>query len=230
VKIFGPLGDLVGETPAPERIGGVVIGVVTNNQDPDGLGRVKLEFPWLSDAYESNWARVAALMAGNDRGAYFLPEVDDEVLVAFEHGAIERPVVLGALWNGKDKPPADNKDGENNVRLIKSRTGLTVKLDDTKGAEKITISDKAGKNLIELDAAKKTIAITSEKDLVLKAKGKISLESGSDVSIQGTNLVLDGQKSYAIGTGGSGKVEATNGLAVTCNKGVNVNDGALEVK
>ena len=77
------LGDLLGDKAAQGGIGGVVIGVVTNNQDPDELGRVKLRFPWLSEDYESNWARVASLMAGKERGAYFLPDVDDEVLVAF---------------------------------------------------------------------------------------------------------------------------------------------------
>jgi len=224
------LGDLMGDKLAQRRIHGVVVGVVTNNQDPDGLGRVKLSFPWLSDAYESNWARVAAPMAGKERGAYFLPEVDDEVLVAFEHGAVERPFVLGGLWNGQDKPPADNKDGKNNIRLIKSRSGLTVKLDDTDGAAKVTISDKEGKNLIELDAGKSTISITSDKDLILMAKGNISLESsGGDVSIKGKNVALEGQQALAA-KGGTGKLEATNGLSITCAAGVNVNNGALEVK
>jgi uncharacterized protein involved in type VI secretion and phage assembly len=224
------LGDLVSDKRMPKRIHGVVVGVVTNNQDPDGLGRVKLRLPWLSDAYESNWARVATPMAGKERGVYFLPEVEDEVLVAFEHGAIERPFVLGALWNGQDKPPAGNKDGKNNVRLITSRSGLTVKLDDTDGASTVTISDKDGKNLIELDASKSTISITSDKDLILRAKGKISLESGGDVSIKGENLALEGQGTYAIKAGKEGSLDAVKGLAITCTAGVNVNNGALEVK
>src|SRR5664280_3415392 len=109
------------------RITGVVVGVVTNNQDPDGFGRVKVKFPWLSDVDESDWARVAAPMAGNKRGFYFLPEVDDEVLVAFEHGDVRFPYVLGALWNGKDAPPATNGDGKNNVRVIQSRSGHVIK-------------------------------------------------------------------------------------------------------
>ena len=97
---------------ASGRILGVVVAIVTNNQDPDGLGRVRLRFPWLDDGAESFWARVASPMAGNARGLYFLPEVDDEVLVAFQHGRPEAPVVLGGLWNGKDKPPADNADAQ----------------------------------------------------------------------------------------------------------------------
>ena len=87
-----------------DRFFGVVVGVVTNNQDPDGMHRVKVHFPWLSDDVESNWARVAAPMAGGNRGVYFLPEVDDEVLVAFEHGKVDHPYVIGSLWNQQDRP------------------------------------------------------------------------------------------------------------------------------
>ena len=86
---------LLGPADGADRFHGVVVGVVTNNQDPDGMHRVKVRFPWLSGEDESHWARVAAAMAGNDRGAYFLPEVDDEVLVAFEHGDLR--LVLLAL-------------------------------------------------------------------------------------------------------------------------------------
>src|SRR4029079_15765698 len=97
-----------------------------------------------------------------------------------------------------------------------SRSGLTVKLDDTDGAAKVTISDKEGKNLIELDAGKSTISITSGKDLILTAKGNISLESsGGDVSIKGKNVTLEGQQALAA-KGGSGKPEATNRLDITC--------------
>ena len=137
------------ESISPDRIFGVVVGIVTNNNDPEGIGRVKVRFPWLSgtdeSADESAWARIAASMAGKGRGAYFLPEVDDEVLVAFDHGDIRFPYVLGALWNGQDQPPAANNDGKNNLRLIQSRSGHIIRLDDTSGAEKIEILDKSGK-------------------------------------------------------------------------------------
>jgi uncharacterized protein involved in type VI secretion and phage assembly len=162
----------------PGRITGVVIAVVTNNQDPDGLGRVKVRFPWLSDADESAWARVATLMAGNQRGTYFLPEVEDEVLVAFEQGDLRFPYVIGALWNGKDAPPAKNKDGKNNVRLIKSRSGHMIRLNDEAGKETIEIVDKTGKNSLMFDAASNTLTIATEKDIVLSAtKGTIRLEA-----------------------------------------------------
>lgn len=159
------------------RFTGVVVGIVTNNQDPDGMGRVKIKFPWLSDDDESQWARIAAPMAGADRGVYFLPEVDDEVLVVFEHGDIGFPYIIGALWNGKDAPPAKNDDGKNNLRLIKSRSGHVIKLNDEDGKETIEIIDKSEKNSIVIDTSKDTITITSEKDISLKAKGMIKLDA-----------------------------------------------------
>jgi uncharacterized protein involved in type VI secretion and phage assembly len=165
---------------AAGRINGVVIGVVTNNQDPDGMGRVKLKFAWLSSDAESNWARIAVLMAGPGRGSYFLPEVDDEVLVAFEHGDANYPYVLGSLWNGKDKPPLKNDDGKNNIRLIQSRSGHIVRLSDEDGKEKIEIIDHTGKNSIVFDSANNTVTISADKDIALVAKnGKITLDASN---------------------------------------------------
>lgn len=166
-----------GRDGAAARVVGVVVGVVTNNQDPDGMGRVKLKFPWLSDEDESNWARVAAPSAGNGRGFYFLPEVEDEVLVAFEQGDVRFPYVVGSLWNGKDKPPTPGDD-KNNFRVIKSRSGHAVRLSDEDGKEMIEIVDGSEKNVIRIDMSKKTITITSDKDIVLSAaRGKITLDA-----------------------------------------------------
>ena len=112
------------------RYYGVVVGIVTNNQDPNNMARVRVKFPWLSDDNESWWARMAVPMAGSGRGSYFLPEVDDEVLVAFEHGDVRSPYIVGGLWNGKDSPPANNSDGKNNIRVI--HKSVTDYLTDTK--------------------------------------------------------------------------------------------------
>jgi uncharacterized protein involved in type VI secretion and phage assembly len=174
-----------------KRISGVVVGVVTNNQDPEGMGRVKVKFPWLSETEESFWARVAAPMAGKERGVYFLPEVGDEVLVAFEHGDARFPYVVGALWNGQDKPP-ENNDGQNDIRAIKSRSGHVIRLVDKDGAEKVEIIDKSGSNSIVFDTAKNTITVTSEQDITLSAsKGtikldaqKIEIKSSADTKIE----------------------------------------------
>jgi uncharacterized protein involved in type VI secretion and phage assembly len=165
------------------KVYGLVTGIVTNNDDPDGLGRVKVKFPWLDDAVESWWARVAAPMAGNERGTYFLPEVDDEVLVGFEHGDVRFPYVVGALWNGNDKPPEQNSDKKNNKRTIKSRSGHIVRLDDTDGSEKIEIVDKSGKQSVVIDTANNAITISADADITItSSSGKLKL-SGSGVEI-----------------------------------------------
>ena len=172
------------------RISGVVVGQVTNTQDPDGLGRVKVRFPWLSNDDESFWARVATPMAGKERGFYFLPDVGDEVLVAFEQGDARFPYVLGGLWNGQDKPPEKNDD-TNSARSIKSRSGHVIRLDDKNGEEKIEIIDKRG-NKIVFDTTKNTITVTSNKDIVLSAASgtikldaqKIEIKSSADTKIE----------------------------------------------
>lgn len=161
-----------------QGIKGVAFAVVTNNQDSEGLGRIKVKYPWRDDQDESYWARVTTFMAGNEMGGYFLPEVNDEVLVAFENGDIDHPVIIGGMWSGKMKPPETNSDGKNNRRLIKSRSGHLVILDDKSGNEKIEIIDKTGKNLITIDTAANKITLTSEKDIEIKApKGKVSIEA-----------------------------------------------------
>ncbi len=172
-----------------ERLFGVAIGIVTNNKDPDGIGRVKVALPWMSEEVESDWARVVAPMAGSGRGVYFLPEVNDEVLVAFEHGNPDMPYVLGGLWNGQDKPPASNSNGENNVRTIKSRSGSEIRLTDTEGDAMIEIIDSSGHNTIVIHTQDNSITITSDGDVTISAdKGKLKL-SAQSVEISATTTV-----------------------------------------
>jgi phage baseplate assembly protein V len=161
---------------------GVAIGIVTNNQDPEGLGRVKVTLPWLADDAETDWARVAVPMAGAGRGFWFLPEVDDEVLVAFEHGNPEVAYVVGALWNGKDEPPVTNSDGRNDVRVIRSRSGHVIRLTDTAGDERIEIVDKSAGNSIVISTKDNQITISSKADVVISAGGKLRL-TGNGVEI-----------------------------------------------
>ena len=141
-------GGLSGRTAG----GGVVVGIVQENQDPDGLGRVRVRLPGVTDQPITHWARVAAPMAGAGRGFYFLPEKEDEVLVAFEHGDPARPYVLGALWSGRHKPPLPNT-GANDVRLIRTRSGHILRFDDKGGAEKIELIDASGNSSLVIDTA-----------------------------------------------------------------------------
>ena len=180
-----------------DRFYGVVVGIVTNNQDPDNMHRIKVHFPWLNQDHESNWARVATPMAGNGRGIYFLPEVDDEVLVAFEHGLIDQPFIIGSLWNGKDQPPESNQNGKNDHRAFKSRSGHIIRFNDQDGQETIEIIDKTGNNKIVIDSSKNTISIEANSDIEIKsATGKltisaigIELKSQADVKIEATSTM-----------------------------------------
>ena len=165
-----------------QRENGIVIGIVTDLNDPDKLGRVRVKFPYLNDQL-SDWARIAQAMAGKGRGAYFVPEPEDEVLVAFECGDPRRPYVVGALWSSADPPPAtDGAAAKNNWRFIQSRSGHIFKFDDTEGAEKIEIVDKDGTQKIIIDTANKKIEIHCGGDISIKTKGKLSMEA-NEISI-----------------------------------------------
>jgi uncharacterized protein involved in type VI secretion and phage assembly len=137
----------------PEGWGGRWYGVapatVIDIADPDGHGRVQVTLPWCPDSggnrYEA-WARVATLFAGKDRGSWFMPEVGDELLVAFEHGDPARPYVLGGLWNGSDTPP-ESANARNDRKMIRSRNGVTVTLDDSNGREKLILETPGGQKV-----------------------------------------------------------------------------------
>lgn len=162
----------------------LVVGIVTNLNDPDGLARVKVKFPSISDSLESGWARLVNPMAGFE----FVPEVNDEVLVAFENADINKPYILGVLWNGKDKPPETSNsiiasNGKVQKCLIHSRSGHRITIDDSDGKEKISIVDKTGNNSIDIDSGGRQIAIKTEGDIQMEAKGKITLK-GTDISLE----------------------------------------------
>ncbi|MDZ8105296.1 MAG: phage baseplate assembly protein V [Nostoc sp. DedQUE12a] len=226
----GEILNLIAQSEGSDRFYGVTIGIVTSNEDKEGLGRVKVKFPQISDKDESYWARVLTPMAGKERGIYFLPEPLDEVLVAFDQGDINFPYILGSLWNGEDKPPAKNEDGKNNKRLIKSRSGHQIILDDTQDAEKIIIRDSTGKNEIAIDSKNNAMTLKVEKDLTIEAKGKISLKtSGGDLEIECQNFKIQAEQNCEIKAKANCNLEATAGIGIKCLAGVKINDGALEV-
>jgi uncharacterized protein involved in type VI secretion and phage assembly len=189
------------------RFNGVVSAMVTNFADPENLGRIKVKYPWLLDKdsqpIESDWVRVAAPAAGKNRGFYYIPEVDDEVLIAFEHGDPNRPYMIGSLWNKKDPPPKPSNqvnDGSKiTERIIKSRSGHVIVLNDTSGQEQILIRDKSEKNEIVIDTKTNSISITAQQDINIdaggniniKAKGMVNIESTMDTKIKaGTNYSM----------------------------------------
>jgi phage protein D/phage baseplate assembly protein gpV len=188
------LGILAPEhRPPPTRA--LVIGIVTDNQDPDKQGRVKVKYPWLAPDHASDWARVVAPGNGKDRGIEFLPEVNDEVLVGFEQGDVHHPYVLGGLWNGQDAPPGDQgkvvSSGKVQRRVIRSRSGHTVTLDDADGAGGIVVEDRNG-NVIKLDSGGNKLEIKVKGDASLECDGNLTLKAQGHVDIQGMGVKVDG--------------------------------------
>jgi uncharacterized protein involved in type VI secretion and phage assembly len=174
---------------------GLVIGIVTDNQDPEKQGRVKVKYPWLSPDHASDWARVVSVGAGPTRGIQFVPEINDEVLVGFEQDDVLHPYVLGGLWNGVDAPPGDQgkivSGGKVQQRVIQSRTGHTIVLDDADGAGGITVQDRSG-NMIMLDSGSNALKIKIKGDATLECDGNLSLKAQGQVEIKGTGVKIDG--------------------------------------
>lgn len=203
--------DLLQEEDKKEtgNVDGVANATVTNNQDPNKLGRVKVKYPWRENQPESEWVRIVALAAGNDRGTLWLPEVGDEVLVAFEKGDIDHPFVLGGLWNGAIVPPEKNEDGDNNTKLIRTRCGHQVKffdkqgeeqieiktkgghvllMDDKTGSAQIKIEDSTGQNKITIDSTANSLTIESGVSLKIKSQ-TIDIEAGASMNIKASGTI-----------------------------------------
>lgn len=194
-----------------QPIAGVVMAIVTNNDDPDKLGRVKLKFPWLGDGHESDWARLASLGAGKDSGAVFIPEVNDEVLVAFEQGDIRRPYVIGGLWNGVDKPPLGSgllDHGKVKRRGFVSRKGHRAVFFDADGNSGIALLTSDGNVRLSLKES-------AGGEIHLYCQGKIHIQAGQGIKIEAqTQLELSGQAGVKITS--SGPVEVS-GIPIKLN-------------
>jgi hypothetical protein len=214
--------------------GNVVVGIVTNNLDPDGLGRVKVRYPWLSPDHESFWVRLVSPMAGAGRGFQFIPEIDDEVLVAFEHGDIHRPYLLGGLWNGKDKPVEDNQTAVTGQkvqhRIIKTRIGHQLMFDDTDGKGQIKVSTTNG-HILQLDDKEQQIKITTTAGHVVQLDDK-----GSKILVQdktGSNKITIDSNSNAISVEcqGNFSVQAQGNVSVKAQGNVSIEGQAgIDIK
>ena len=170
---------------------GVAVALVTQNKDDDGLCRVKVRYPWHDKPRESYWARLAMPMAGKDRGIVFIPEVGDEVLVAFEREDLRFPYVLGALWNGKDKPPLANDDGKNDKRIIKSRKKHYLLFDD--GAQGVVeLAHEKGRK-VALRRRRDRAARTSKGNQLKidSNSGAMTIEANGQLNIKAATITIE---------------------------------------
>jgi uncharacterized protein involved in type VI secretion and phage assembly len=167
-------------------VGGVVNALVSNIDDPDSLGRIKVTFPWLGDKSETHWARVSAIGAGNERGVLIMPEVGDEVLVAFDHGDPRLPYVIGGLYNGQDKPAVPNAVDNGKVvqRAIVARNGHQLVLDDKDDV--ITIATGDGQHKVVIDQKSKKILVDTAGDVEVKAQQNVTIKAAADMNLEAT--------------------------------------------
>ena len=207
---------------------GVVVGLVTNIQDPDAMHRVRMKFPWLSDDYETWWARMALPAGGDQRGMVWLPKEGDEVLVAFEQGDVRRPYVLGGLYNGTDVVPdiegarPFNGSGEPVTMGFRSREQHSILMSDDDGSRGVSITVGGGVLQIKMDQESKDITITSTGTVHIKATGDINLDSDQSIKISaGANLELKAGaqatlKGPSVKIDGSATVDVDGGM-ITLN-------------
>lgn len=209
------------------KVYGIVIAQVVDNKDLETRGRIKISFPWMKKDAGTAWARLTTIMSGGERGVVFYPEVDDEVLVAFEHGNVNYPYIIGALWNGKDKPPEKNSDGKNNIKMIKTRSGHTIKLDDTDGSEKIEIIDKTEGNKISIDSANNKISIICAGDIELLASdGKIIIDA-TEIEIKSSIKIKT--QDIEIKPSGAAKIEASGQMDMKTSAVMNIKGSTVNI-
>lgn len=213
-----------GTPSASAKMFGVEVAIVTNNKDEKKLGRVKVMFPRLPNTPESDWIRVSVPIAGPDRGFYWIPEVQDEVLVAFERGESSRAYVIGCLWSGKDTPPKEGPNDKNDIRQIKTRSGHKITFDDTKGKEMIIIADKSGKRTITWDVkSKKWQLEASEGDIEIMApNGKVTIDCKEFLVKVKDNAKIDAGKTISVKSGQTSSYEAGPSLNIKASR-VNIN-------
>ena len=187
-----------GEPRGAEGLGGLWYGVapatVVSLDDPHGQGRIQIGLPWSPDPQSDRylaWARLATLFAGNNRGSWFLPDIGDEVLVAFEQGDPRRPYILGGLWNGQDQPPDAGHSQENNKKVIRSRNGVTVTMDDSTGQEKLHLETPGGQKVKLTDGPGEVVIEDSNGNSVTLDPSGVTVTSAALVKIEASLVQVD---------------------------------------
>ena len=177
-----------------KRLYGVYPAIVRSITDPDNQGRVRVSLPWSPDSsgsgYEA-WARLATLMAGSSRGTWFIPDVGDEVLVAFQGGDPRHPIVIGALWNGQDSPPVQmDGAGQNNLKEIVSRNDIRIILDDSQGQETVTIQTPGGQKVVLQDGPGSIELSDSNGNSIKMESAGITLTTPAKLTIQASTMAV----------------------------------------
>ncbi len=256
-KTFNQL--VSGQSTQPGKVYGVVVGIVSNNLDPLGLGRVKVNYPFLQAdmPISSDYIPVATPMAGPSMGLMIIPEVNDEVLVAFGQGDVNSPYIIGSVWNGRDKPPVLSNTivlgGKVTKRVFKTPSGHTVTFDDSPSTPGISIVDKS-MNKIEITSTQGVLNMemkgnitfkSTTGDLAIECKN-FSVKAMQDAKIEATGnlnmkatagVKLDSDSTIAIKAAATLTAEGTASATLKTSAGqvaisgpaVNINNGALEI-
>ncbi|MET1133554.1 MAG: phage baseplate assembly protein V [Aeromicrobium sp.] len=190
------------EREADGHLTGAMTGVVTDNRDPDGLARVRVRLPWYEDGATSYWARLAVPMAGNGMGTYFLPEVDDEVLMIAEGGDPSHLYVIGSLWNGKDAPPAANDGGKNDERLIHSRAGHRLRFVDDASAPEIDLELKDGAS-IRLDKDGVVVDAGNGNSISIGSSGTVEIKASQQLNLKASTITITADASLEVKASGT---------------------------
>ena len=173
---------------------GVLPALVTDIKDPDNQGRIKITLPWSPDAQGSRyegWARLATMMGGNKRGSWFVPDVDDEVLVAFEHGDPRQPYVIGSLWNGRDAAPESmDGGGKNYKKVLCSRNGVKITLDDNDGQETMLLETPGGQKFTLKDGPGAVTVEDSNGNSVKLETAGITVTASAKVTINASQVAI----------------------------------------
>lgn len=210
---------------------GVYPATVTDLADPEGQGRVRIRLPWSPDpggeGYEA-WARLAAMMGGGGRGAWFIPDVGDEVLVAFEAGNPRRGYVLGGLWNGRDTPPAEmDTNSDNHRKVLRSRNGVQVELDDSNGAERFRVETPGGHSLDMQDSGGSVEITDSNGNTIRLDPGGVTITTSSRVAVDAATVeVSAGSVTVNAGMSRFSGVVQCNTLIATSVVGTSYTPGA----